>query len=45
MDIRGAYLKGTKEVLQNAKVAHDRFHLIKHINDAINKVRKREKKD
>ena len=45
MDMWEAYLNGTQEVLPNVKVVHDRFHLIKYLNDAIDKVRKRESKD
>jgi len=45
MDMLEAYLNGTQEVLPNVKVVHDRFHFIKYLNDAIDKVRKRESKD
>jgi transposase len=30
------------EVLPKAKKVHDRFHLIKYLNETINKVRRRE---
>ena len=40
-----AYLNRTQEVLPDVKVVHDRFHLIKYLNDAIDKVRKRVSKD
>ena len=39
-----AYLNGCKEKLPNAKVVHDRFHLVKYLNEAIDKVRRREVK-
>ena len=39
-----AYKTSVAEVFPKAKVVHDRFHLIKYLNDAIDKVRKREVK-
>lgn len=45
MDMWEAYTNGTQEILPKAKLVHDRFHLIKYLNDAIDKVRKRESKD
>ena len=42
MDMWRAYLSIAKEKLPNAEIVHDRFHLVKHLNDAIDKVRKRE---
>ena len=44
MDMWKAYLSVAKEKLPNAEIVHDRFHLIKYLNDAIDKVRKREVK-
>ncbi len=44
MDMWKAYMGSVKEVLPNAKVVHDRFHLIKYLNEAIDKVRRREVK-
>ena len=38
-------MTGTQEVLPKANIVHDRFHLIKYLNDAIDKVRKRESKE
>ncbi|MFP4060747.1 MAG: transposase [Bacteroidales bacterium] len=32
----------TKDLLPNAEIVHDRFHLVKYLNDAIDKVRRRE---
>ena len=37
-------MTSVEEVFPNAKVVHDRFHLIKYLNDAIDKVRRREVK-
>ena len=45
MDMWQAYMTGNQEVLPKAKIVHDRFHLIKYLNDAIDKVRKRESKE
>jgi len=42
MDMWKAYLSVAKEKLPNAKIVHDRFHLIKYLNEAIDKVRRRE---
>ncbi len=44
MDMWKAYLSVAKEKLPNAEIVHDRFHLVKYLNDAIDKVRKREVK-
>ena len=43
-DMWKAYLNSIEEVLPKAKVVHDRFHLVKYLNDAIDKVRRREVK-
>jgi len=45
MDMWKAYLTVSKEKLPNAKITHDRFHLVKYLNDAIDKVRRREVKE
>ena len=45
VDMWKAYLTSIEEVLPNAKVVHDRFHLVKYLNEAIDKVRRREVKD
>ena len=39
-----AYITVSKEMLQNSEIVHDRFHLIKYLNNAIDKVRRREVK-
>tara|TARA_R110002051_G_scaffold297166_1_gene363417 strand:- start:811 stop:2022 length:1212 start_codon:yes stop_codon:yes gene_type:complete len=44
VDMWKAYMTSVEEVFPNAKVVHDRFHLIKYLNDAIDKVRRREVK-
>lgn len=44
MDMWKAYQSSVEEVFTKAKVVHDRFHLIKYLNDAIDKVRRREVK-
>ena len=41
-DMWKAYLVSINEILPKAKVVHDRFHLIKYLNEAIDKVRRRE---
>lgn len=44
MDMWKAYLQTAQEILPNASIVHDRFHLVKYLNDAIDKVRRREVK-
>jgi len=44
MDMWKAYMTVTAEKLPNAERVHDRFHLVKYLNDAIDKVRRREVK-
>ena len=44
MDMWTAFINTSKEMLPNAEIVHDRFHLIKYFNDAIDKVRRREVK-
>ena len=44
IDMWKAYLNSVEQVLPQAKVVHDRFHLIKYLNDAIDKVRRRQVK-
>jgi transposase len=44
MDMWKAYINGAKEKLPQAQIVHDRFHLVKYLNDAIDKVRRREVK-
>ena len=44
IDMWKAYLNSVEQVLPRAEVVHDRFHLIKYLNEAIDKVRRREVK-
>lgn len=44
MDMWKAYINSVKELLPQAEIVHDRFHLIKHLNEAVDKVRRREVK-
>lgn len=44
VDMWKAYLSSVEEILPKADIVHDRFHLIKYLNDAIDKVRRREVK-
>ncbi|BDP74544.1 hypothetical protein EfmAA96_23290 [Enterococcus faecium] len=38
-DMNAAYFQLTKRILPNAKVVIDRFHIIKHMNQAFNELR------
>lgn len=42
MDMWKPYMNATTELLPNADIIHDRFHLVKYLNDAVDKVRRRE---
>jgi transposase len=42
MDLSPAFQKGAKELLPNAQVIFDRFHLMKFVNEAVDAVRKGE---
>jgi transposase len=42
MDMWKSYIQTAKEILPNVCIVHDRFHLVKYLNDAIDKVRRRE---
>ncbi len=44
MDMWSAFISTTKEQLPAARIVHDRFHLVKYLNDAVDKVRRREVK-
>lgn len=39
VDMSPAFKKGIDENLPEAKVVYDKFHIIKHLNEAVNKVR------
>jgi transposase len=41
-DMSPSFIKGVKENLPNAKITFDKFHILKIINEAVNKVRKEE---
>lgn len=41
-DMSPAFIKGVKENLPNAKITFDKFHILKIINEAVDKVRKEE---
>lgn len=41
LDMWKAYIESVNKVLPMAKKVHDRFHLIKYLNDALDKVRRR----
>lgn len=45
MDMWKSYINSTKEKMPQAEIVHDRFHIIKYLNTAIDKIRKREVKD
>jgi len=44
MDMWKAFMNTAKEILPQASIVHDRFHLVKYLNEAIDKVRRREVK-
>jgi len=45
MDMWQSYINVSKELLSNASIVHDRFHLIKYLNKAIDQIRRKEVKD
>ena len=42
MDMWRSYINAAQKHLSNAAIVHDRFHISKHLNEAINAVRKQE---
>jgi len=42
MDLWPAFENSAGEALPNAKIVHDKFHVSKHLNEAVDKVRKAE---
>ena len=42
MDMWRTYIKAAEEYLPQADIVHDRFHISKHLNEAIDKVRREE---
>lgn len=44
MDMWKPYMNTVKQLLPKSRIVHDRFHLVKYLNEAIDKVRRREVK-
>lgn len=44
MDMWPAYASSTEEHVPEAKIVHDRFHIAKHLNEAVDRVRRAEHK-
>ena len=44
VDMWKAFINSVKEAMPQADIVHDRFHLVKYLNDALDKVRRREVK-
>jgi transposase len=42
MDFWQAFINGAEEHLPNAVIVHDKFHIMKYMNDAVDKVRRKE---
>lgn len=45
IDLSPAFIKGVSEQLPNADIVFDRFHVMKLVNDALDSVRREERKD
>jgi transposase len=45
IDMSGAYIKGVTDNLTEAEITFDKFHAVKLVNDAVDKVRRAESKD
>jgi transposase len=45
MDMSPAYQKGAREHLPQARTTFDRFHVVKLLNDAVDQVRRAERKE
>jgi transposase len=45
LDMWEAFISAAKEKLPEAEIVHDKFHLVKYLNEAIDKVRRREVKE
>lgn len=43
-DMWDAFMSAAREVLPKAKLVHDRFHVAKHLNDAVDKTRREEQR-
>ena len=44
MDMWQAFMSSAAENVPNAKIVHDRFHIVKYLNEAVDKVRRAENK-
>ncbi len=44
MDMWQPYFQSTREHARNAEIVHDKFHVSKHLNEAVDKVRRQENK-
>jgi transposase len=44
LDIWKAYANAVGEILPQADIVHDRFHISQHLNEAVDKVRRQENK-
>ena len=44
MDMWGPYISSTKEQAPGAAIVHDKFHVSKHLNEAVDQVRRQEQK-
>lgn len=42
MDMWKPFMNAIKELLPDSEIVHDRFHLVKYLNEALDKVRRRE---
>ena len=45
MDMWQGFMNAVKEELPNASIVHDKFHIIKYLNDAVDKTRRAEAKE
>lgn len=45
MDMWQPYLASTRQQAPKAEIVHDKFHVSKHLNEAVDQVRRRENKD
>ena len=45
MDMWPAYMSAAKWLLDNAEIVHDKFHVAKYLNEAVNTVRKHEHRE
>jgi transposase len=45
IDMSAAYAKSIESWLPQAEIVHDRFHIVKHLNEAVDRVRRSEHKE